>query len=500
MKTLLIRPPYSRLRGTGQAPYFPLGLGYIAAVLRDNGLDAEIYNAETPRQKREEIILDAETVFEFRSASRRKYLDAIKDPSHYVWREVKDALHSYRPDIVGISLLSVEVASALKISQLCKEYNSKCYVVWGGLHPTFLPEDCLNNREVDFVIRGEGEYQMLELCRSLQNGSKYADVPGLSYRNNGGISHNEIGRSISNIDDIPFPARDSILYPESVDFKSLGSMIVSRGCPYRCSFCSSRNFWDNKVRFRSPENIISEIRTIKEKYGTQLIMFWDDSFTINRSIIEKHCRAIIDADLIDEDLLDLMKESGCVKLEIGVESGSDRMKKIIHKDVTNEQIKKAFALINKSGIGSGAFFMAGFPDETVEDLGQTFQLMKEIEASELAFNILDPMPGSADYTKCIERGLIPQNPDWNNFLFWPDAHYASNIGKEDFTAYVNMIARWLFKWNNSFSVKFRRNRHHIVFLLKNDPAFLLKKIYRFNKQRIKVRLLKNDAEPCPKTP
>lgn len=512
MKILLIRPPYSRLRGTGQAPYFPLGLGYVAAVLRDNGLDVKIYNAETPRTKREEIILDAETVFDFRSASHRKYLDAIKDPGHHIWREVTETLNSYKPDIVGISLLSVEVASALKISQICKEYNSKCYVVWGGLHPTFLPADCLKNREVDFIIRGEGEYPMLELCRSLQDGSKYTDVPGLSYRNGGEISHNEIGRIINNIDDIPFPARDSILYPEFMDFKSLGSMIVSRGCPYRCSFCSSRNFWDNKVRFRSPENIISEIKTIKANYGTQLIMFWDDSFTINRSIIEKHCRAIIDADLkinwktatradlIDKDLLNLMKKSGCVKLEIGVESGSDRMKKIIHKDVTNEQIKKAFALINKSGIGSGAFFMAGFPDETIEDLGQTFQLMKEIEAAELAFNILDPMPGSADYNKCIEHGLIPQNPDWNNFSFWPDAHYVSNISKEDFTDYVNMIARWLFGWNNSFKVKFRRNKHHIVFLLKNDPAFLLKKIYRFIKQRIKVRLLKNNAGPCPKTP
>lgn len=502
MKILLIKPPYTRLKGVGQAPYFPLGLGYIASVLRDNGFEVKIYHAENPREKNEEIILDAEVGFDFRSIGNRKYLDSIKNPDHYVWREVKDTLESYNPDIVGISLLSVEVASALKISQICRQYNDKCYIVWGGLHPTFLPSDCLMNKEVDFVIRGEGEYPMLELCRSLQQGSKISGVPNLSYRNNGEIFHNETAGLINNIDDVPFPARDSILYQESFDFKSFGSMIISRGCPFRCSFCSSRNFWDNKVRFRSSENIIREIKTIKKDYGTKFIMFWDDSFTINRSIIEKYCQALIDADLrinwktatradlIDEDLLNVMKKSGCVKLEIGVESGSDRMKKIIYKDVTNEQIKLAFTLINKSGIGSGAFFMAGFPDETIEDLEQTFQLMKELDATEIAFNIFDPMPGSTDYHKCIERGLIPKNPNWNNFPFWPDAHYVSNISREDFTKYANTIAKWLFNWNNSLKIKFRRNKHFILFMIKNDPGFLLKKGYQFIKQRIKVHSLK----------
>ena len=145
MKILLIRPPYTRLKGAGQAPYFPLGLGYIASVLRDNGFEVKIYHAENPREKNEEIILDAEVGFDFRSIGYRKYLDSIKSPGHYVWKEVKDTIESYNPDIVGISLLSVEVASALKISQICKQYNDKCYIVWGGLHPTFLPSDCLMN-------------------------------------------------------------------------------------------------------------------------------------------------------------------------------------------------------------------------------------------------------------------------------------------------------------------------------------------------------------------
>ncbi|OGP49414.1 MAG: hypothetical protein A2Y79_09855 [Deltaproteobacteria bacterium RBG_13_43_22] len=505
MKILLIRPPYTRLKSSGQAPYFPLGLGYIASVLSEDGFETKIYHAENPLLKNEKIILDAEVAFDSRSIGYRKYIESIKDREHYVWKEVKDTLNMYQPDLIGISLLSVEIASALKISQICKEYNEKCYVVWGGLHPTFLPSDCLMNKEVDFVIRGEGEYPMLELCRSIEKGDKISKVPNLSYRNNGDLCHNDTMMLIKDLDEIPFPARDSILYPESFDFKSFGSMIVSRGCPFRCSFCSSRNFWDNKVRFRSPENIIQEIKIIKKDYGTKFIMFWDDSFTINKNIIEKYCKALIEsdlkinwktatrADLIDDDLLNLMKKSGCVKLEIGVESGSDRIKKLICKDVTNDQIKKAFTLINKSGLGSGAFFMAGFPDETIEDLDQTFGLMKELDATEIAFNIFDPMPGSTDYQKCIDRGLLPKNPDWNNVLFWPDAHYVTNISKEDFSNYAIIIAKWLFKRNNSFKIKFRRNKHLIFSMMMDDPTLLIKKVFHFIKKRIKVHSLKSKA-------
>jgi radical SAM superfamily enzyme YgiQ (UPF0313 family) len=498
MKVLLIRPPYTRLKGMGQSPYFPLGIGYIAAVLRKNGIEAQIYHVENPRLKRELIHTEADISYDLRSVGYRKYQDSIKDDTHYVWKEVVDTLREYKPDIVGISLLSVEVASALKISRICKEYDEKCHVVWGGLHPSFLPLDCLKNKEVDFVIRGEGEYPMLDLCHALQKGGDLAEVRNLCFKRDGEIIENPKGELIPNIDAIPLPARDAVLYPDTFDFKSLGSMIISRGCPFRCTFCSSRNFWDRKERFRSPGNVVEEIRTLQSTYGTNFIMFWDDSFTINRKVIQKYCNAIIDsklkinwktatrADLIDEDMIRLMKRSGCVKLEIGVESGSDRMKKIIRKDVTNEQIKRAFDLINRNGLGSGAFFMAGFPEETVEDLEQTFALMKELNAAEIAFNIFDPMPGSSEYEKCIQLGLTPENPDWNNFPFWPDAHYMKYVERDQFGKYADMMAKWLYDSNNSLKHKFRRNRHYIYFLLKNDPLYLVEKVYRYTMRRKNV--------------
>jgi radical SAM superfamily enzyme YgiQ (UPF0313 family) len=473
-----------------------LGLGYIASVLKDNGFEVMIYHAENPRLEEEKMLIDPDIGFDFRSAGYHRYLDSIRDNSHYVWKEVKQTLELYEPDIVGISLLSVEVASALKISQICKQASDKCYVVWGGVHPTFLPDDCLKNKEVDFVIRGEGEYSMLELCEVLKktrNG--LSEIRGLSFRNNGRVVHNAARDAIENVDELQFPAWNNVLFPESFDHKSLGSMILSRGCPFRCTFCSSRNFWNKKVRFRSAENVINEINTFKKLYGTNYFMFWDDSFTINKSVVERYCKAILDsklkiswktatrADLVDEQILKLMKKAGCCKLEIGVESGSDRIKRIILKDVTNDQIRHGFAMINKTGIGVGAFFMAGFPEETSDDLSQTFELMKELEATEMVFNIFDPMPGSTEYEKCVRFGLISPSPDWNNFPLWPDAHYVRDISREEFTDYVNMVAKWLYNKNKSFANRFRRNKYLVSTLLKNDPVFLLKKVYKFIKRR-----------------
>ncbi|MBF0539302.1 MAG: B12-binding domain-containing radical SAM protein [Nitrospirae bacterium] len=507
MKVLLIKPPYTRLKGVGQAPYFPLGLGYVSAVLNQGGFNARIYHAETPRLRQETALIDADIGFDFRSKSYRRYQQNLKDNNHYIWREIAETLQAFKPDVVGISVLSVEAASAFKISQLTKDYNDKCAVVWGGVHPSFLPDDCLRNAEVDFVVRGEGEYAMLELCQALSRGvvvtsKALSEIQGLSFKNNDRVIHNPARPGVACLDDIPLPDRQNVLYRESIDFKSLGSMIVSRGCPFRCTFCSSRNFWDKKVRLRSPENVISEIASLQDAYGSRHIMFWDDSFTINRKVIEKYCRGIIDsrlriswktatrADLIDEELLDLMQKAGCVKLEIGVESGSDRIKRMINKDVSNSDILRAFALLRKKGIGSGAFFMAGFPEETLEDLQETFDFMRQLKADEIAFNVFDPMPGSIEYDKCIELGLITSIPDWNDFPLWPDAYFVKNIPREQFDPLVEEIARWLYRYNNSLPTRLKRSRQHILFLLKNDPVMLIKKTFEYMMRRVKTRQAK----------
>ncbi len=499
MNILLIRPPYTRLKQTGQAPYFPLGLGYIAAVLNKNGFEVNIYHVENPRSSKEKMFIDSDVIFKGRSESYHRYKAILKDNNHYVWKEVRDTLEWYKPDVVGISGLSVEVGSTLKIIKICKEYNRDCKVIWGGLHASFMPDDCIKNEDVDFVVVGEGEETVLDLCQTLQsNGKSLHDVRGILFKENGKVVHTPTRGLAPDLNDLPIPARDLILYPESFNHTSMGSMIASRGCPWRCTFCSSRNFWDQKLRFRDAESVIGEIKLLNEKYNTNYIMFWDDSFTIHRKVIKKYCEGILDAglkiswrtatraDLIDEEMLGLMKKAGCIKLEIGIESGSERIRKEIKKDVSNEQIRKAFRMINKAGISTGAFFMAGFPYETEEDLDETARLMREIDSTEIAFNIYDPMPGSADYDTCVSLGLVSAHADWSDFPFWPDTHYMVNMSKDDFAKRAVEIAKWVFQYNNSLKIRFRRKKHLLMFYLKNDPASLIKEFYRMITARLRA--------------
>ncbi|MBI5815479.1 MAG: B12-binding domain-containing radical SAM protein [Nitrospinae bacterium] len=503
MRALLIRPPYSRLKKTGQAPYFPLGIGYIAATLEKAGITAAIYHAENPRLPEERIIEDEEAVFYQRSASQKRYFEALDNDSHPIWEEVRQTIRDFKPDIVGISVLTVEVGSALKISEICKKYNPSLPVVWGGVHPTFNPGDAFVNGTVDFVVRGEGEETFLELCRKIEKGEKdFSGTHGVSFVKEGKIVHNPPRALIEDVDTIPFPASNLILYPESFDYKSMGSMIASRGCPWRCAFCSSRLFWEKKLRLRSPENIIEEIKAIKQKYGVNYIMFWDDSFSVSKKVAIRYCKQIVEsglnitwrtatrADLVDDELLYWMKRAGCVKLEIGVETGSPRMQKLIKKDVDNELVRRACSMIKKSGIAVGAFFMAGFPEETLDDMEQTFALMKDLNLEEVAFNIVDPMPGSDLLTSAVSLGLVDAGADWSRFRFWPDRHFMAHVPPEAFNQKAKEMGAWVYKHNNDFSTKFRKLKSRVWFYIRHDPKTLAIKTAQYIGRRMRVRKLK----------
>jgi len=502
-RILLIKPPYSRLKRVGQSPYFPLGLGYVGAVLEKAGFEVGIYHAENPRNADESIVEDEEAIFHQRSNAQKRYFEAINNDGHPVWKEIRQTLAEFKPDIVGISVLTVETASALKISKICKAYDAGIQVVWGGIHPSFKPGQVLGYDPVDIVVKGEGEMTFLDVCQHIQAGATdFTAIPGISFKKDGKVVHNPPRPLIKDIDSIPFPAIHLMLYPESFNFKSIGSMIVSRGCPWRCTFCSSRLFWEKRVRLRSPENIVREIKALNEKYNVNYIMFWDDSFSFNKEMVLKYCKSFADADLkvrwrtatradlVDDEVLYWMKKSGCVKIEIGVESGSPRMQKIIKKDIDNQIVKKAFRLIKANNIATGAFFMAGFPDETEEDMDMTLSLMKEIGIEEIAYNIFDPMPGSELLERCEELGIVSKDVDWSNFVFWPDNFFMKNMTPERFMEKATEVGKWVFAYNNSFSVKFKKLKALSWFYLKNDPAMFAAKAFHYVNRRRKVRELR----------
>jgi hypothetical protein len=460
MRVLLIKPPYTRIKGAGQTPYFPLGLGYLAAVLEGNVEEVKIYNAENPPPgKKEKYHVDQDTIFKMRAQSYKRYLEALRDNQHPVWLEILETLKTFKPNLVGIPVLTVELGSALKVSRICKEYNKDCMVAWGGPHPSFESDACINYKDVDFLIRGEGEVTFKELIEKLQTDKNLKSVLGLSYKSNGELIHNSDRELIKDLDTVPLPAKHLSMHPERYPPIAMGSLITSRGCPWPCTFCSAKTFWQKKARYRSSESLIREIKRIRTDYGMNKLIFWDDAFTVSEKIVSRYCEEIMQAglkpwwrtatrvDLINAGLLNLMKKAGCIHLDIGVESGSERILKLIRKEIVPSQVKDAFKLIKKNGMTGGAFFMAGFPQETKEDLKNTFDLMKEIKAVNIAFNILDPLPGSEVLKTAQEMGMVPREVDWSTFPFWPLNHFVKEVGEKEFSQMVEEMEAWAHQYN-----------------------------------------------------
>lgn len=498
MRVLLVRPPLTRLRGTGHINYFPLGIGYLAGTLLQEGHEVSIYNADNAAPNEPPPQFDKASVFENRSAGYYAYQSALKAADHFVWNEIKEVLRTCKPDLVGLSVLTVEAGSARRVSQLVKETLPGTPVIWGGVHPTYMAKQCLQYPEVDYCMRGEGELAFAEFVRELEAGGNPGGVESISLMRDGEYVENPLTKLAPDINDLTV-ARGATLFPERVSRAAWGSVIGSRGCPWRCTFCTSPEFWQKRFRHRTPDNLLAEIKEIKETYGSGVFTFWDDVFSIRRRNTIELCQKLrrdklriawktaTRANLLDEELLGEMRKAGCVQLEIGVETGSPTMSKKIHKDVSLQQIRDAIGMINRSGIASGTFFMAGFPQETEKELLETFEFMKSIDAVDIVLNVFDPQPGAGLFDEAVARGMVDPDRDWSDFPLWPDAHYCEGIERERFDELVREIAHWCWEHNNSWPVLLRRMRPKVISILKSDPAALGPKAMHFIKSLVARR-------------
>jgi radical SAM superfamily enzyme YgiQ (UPF0313 family) len=494
MKILLINPPFQRLKSI-KVIYFPLGLGYLAAVLEQNNFDVKIYNAEIPREQTHHHGTITSLLQE-----HHQYIEALSNNSHPVWKEIQGVLNDYQPDIVGLSVMTAKYGSALKISGLCKEYRSDCVVVWGGPHPTVQPENVLRIPSVDFVVRGEGEATLLELSQ-LINQKKHKDssslqkVLGLSFKDKGMIIHNVSRPLLDNLDQLPYAS-----YHLSIDLSvyrgdEMSNLLTSRGCPFNCAYCAACSICGRRVRFHSVGRVITEIKHIKDRYGVLNFNFWDDSFTVNRRRTIELCRAMIKerlniawncstrADLIDEELARIMKKAGCYNLDIGIESGSPRMLKIIRKGISLEDISKMEVVLKKYGLAWGAFFMIGFPEETRDDIQKTLDLIKDIKASSVQLGVFTPYPGTELYETTKRLGLISDDYDWSRISHQSSENYfMKEISREEFQAISFEAAKLIDAHNNSAHNILKRVKSRFLFYLQH-PNLFIRKANRFLRAR-----------------
>lgn len=403
MKITLIFPP-SAYQTKQTMP--PLGIAWLAAVLRENGFkDVSLIDSVINQYSNEDIV------------------KLVK----------KDV-----PDIIG---LSFGTQSRFKAFDLCRTLKSnfpEVPIVVGGPHPTVTADDTLRNiPEIEIVCRGEGEYTFLDLVRAIDKKEDLGRVKGISFRlKNGQVVHNPEREQIQDLDSLPLPARDLLPIDEyrqniPLSDKICTNMMTSRGCPYSCAFCSAAEQWGHKIRHHSPDNVVNEIEHLMKNYKLDGVGFFDAVFTMDRKRVIAICQKILErkldigwwcearANTIDKEMVNWMRKAGCEHISMAVESGSDKILKNINKAITVEQAIEAAKIIKGAGIKLKAFFMHSLPGETYEDIKKTVFLSKyfvnKIGADETTQSLTMIYPRTALERIAKELKTLPEDFSWSKY-------------------------------------------------------------------------------------
>ena len=399
MKLVLVRPNYESHIITP-----PAGLGYLSSYLRGYGIEVKIIDGLC-NNINNEILL-------------KKILNEA-------------------PDAVGITCLTAFYKEVVSLSKMLKKENVR--VIMGGVHPTFLPYETLQESNCDYVVLGEGEIALLKL---VQHNFENKDIVGVYSKKNieKGKTQFTKAERVENLDNLPFPDWEQLnpnRYPKAphgaiVKNFPVAPIMTTRGCPYTCTFCASPKFYDCKIRFRSPENVIEEIKYLIDRFGIREVHFEDDNLTINRSHIMKICELILEnnikiswacpngirADKVDDSLIKLMKKSGCYYFAYGIESANQQILDTIKKKEKLEMITSSINMAAKAGISCQGFFIFGLPGETEGTIEKSIRFAKKSKLARAQFLILDILPGSELWEK-LKGQFVPKwdkksykEPEW----------------------------------------------------------------------------------------
>lgn len=440
MDILLIEPPYKALKGIGSEYGYSISTVNLASYLRGNGIDTAILSgnllSDLPSQ--------ASFSFDVReyAEGQKRYKEILADDTHPMWREISDTIRNCRPKIVGITYLTPMMHSAQKVAALVKKIDERIIVIAGGHHPTFCPEETLENPSIDIAVRGEGEIPLLNCCNSFLSGNPdLKTIPGIHFKADGSIIGNADSDMIPDLDSLPFPARDLVLNCDYSRYR-LHYVITARGCPYTCTFCSDKKLWKGKVRRRSLKNVMEEIKELSSRYDVKYVDIVDGTFTYDRRYLTDFCNAMIQEgsdvkwrcsaryDNLDQEVIDLMKRANCHGLYLGLESGSQKILNAIDKKTTVDDIIKTSEIIDQSGITSVTAILMGLPQEEAKDIEDTLELMTRIKTSLFDINSFVPLPGTPLYDG--------QQVDWEKAGFKSfENHFTKNISKEALRGYIN---------------------------------------------------------------
>lgn len=376
------------------ADTFPLGIAYIASFIRNKGHSVKLVDVKL-----------------FGDAWKENIIGIIKNE---------------KPSFVGISCVTPAMPDALRIAETVKSVDKNIKVILGGPHPSALPEECISYDNVDLVCFGEGEFTFLELLE----GKEFGGIKGLCYKDGGKIKINPPRELISDLDSLPWPAYD-LLPVHNYGNPFLGKsiiMVTGRGCPYNCLFCSSKTINKQRYRLRSIKNVIEEIEYLYNNHGIRGFLFADDTFTLIPKRTEEFCNEIIKrglkiswgcdtrVDAVTPELAKLMKKSGCNLVKFGIESGDEKILKVIRKGITLDQVRRAVKIVKSAGIKAHGFFIIGHPYDTEDSIRKTIDFAKSLPLDYAQFSVLTPYPGTdvLDMAKKNE-GIELLSHDWGKF-------------------------------------------------------------------------------------
>jgi anaerobic magnesium-protoporphyrin IX monomethyl ester cyclase len=413
MRILLINPaPSGTLKATGVL-FPPLGLLYIAAYVEKEGHQVVVRDFAV-RRKKEEIDF-------------KKY------------------------DIVGISTDTTRHRRALQLAKRAK--TSGCVVVMGGPHPSYVDEEILSTKRVDFIVSGEGEVTFSELVAGLQkNDGKFHSIQGISFLSKGQIVRTPPRPFIENLDSLPLPARHLIHMDDyrrtKLGDRDITPLVTSRGCPYQCAFCASSHFFGTKVRARSVASVLNELQEIYHRYHFNAVAFVDDTFNIFPKRVIDICHGIIDKkfdlwwwclsriDLLlhNEEMVKEMVRAGAKSVFIGVESSNPKTLEVLKKGIDVESTVQAVEMLKRNGLEIHASYIIGGLDERAETIHETIRFAKRLDTNVAQFSILTPYPGTAIYEQVKDR-IFKWRAPWSFF----DMQHL--VFKHDHLSFVRM--EWL---------------------------------------------------------
>jgi len=434
--------------------FFPLGVGYIASFLKNSGHSVKLLDV------REEEI---------------SQLSILKgDP----------------PDIVGFSITTPQVPVASKMIEYVRKLLPSTYIVVGNIHPAYFKETYMRESNVDFIVLGEGEVTMCELCDAIDGKKHFSEIRDLIYCKDGKVIVNPPRPLIDDLDALPFPFREGVNYETYLQPPGLirglytrrcANLTTSRGCPGQCNYCGVNFLFEKKYRRRSVENVLAEIDELVDRYKIDSIYFMDDTFLMNSRWILDFCEKLQNhpyrlvwscygrVDTVKKEMLLAAKKAGCVQVEYGIESCSNKTLKRMGKHVRVDQIKDTIQMTKDAGLRALGSFMVGFPEENEEDILDSMRCSSGLALDFVTCYFTTPYPGSDLYEQAIQEHRIIES----DFSKWYVRN--TNIWR------VNLSIGTLEQYRAKFLKQHR---------LRNISFFLKKPIYVMNILMLFLRNIK----------